>query len=133
MIILNEEGLWIKIRNKQLLGVKFHRQQILFNAYITDFHILFIQLIIELNGFQHELVENKAKDAMRDNKSNSAKQWEISPALKRDSGVAAGCSEQQYYAEPKAARHSKLNNAWQLTILTIYLQPVNSKSNLILL
>jgi very-short-patch-repair endonuclease len=47
-----EALLWSKLRNRQLLGLKFRRQRPL-GAYFADFACLEIGLIIELDGGQH--------------------------------------------------------------------------------
>ena len=67
-----EKKLWNKIRSGKLLDVRFHRQQILLNSYIADFYAPIIKLVIELDGSQHNLIENKANDLIRDNKLTSA-------------------------------------------------------------
>ena len=51
-----ERALWQKLRNRQLLGVKF-RRQVPIKGYVADFAALEIKLIIELDGSQH--IENK--------------------------------------------------------------------------
>ncbi|MEK7497027.1 MAG: endonuclease domain-containing protein [Patescibacteria group bacterium] len=52
-----EQLLWQKLRNKQILGVKFYRQYSIGN-YILDFYCPYYKLAIELDGSQH-LVETK--------------------------------------------------------------------------
>ena len=47
-----ERVLWQKLRNKQLNGVKFRRQQPIGN-YIVDFVSFEKKLIIEIDGGQH--------------------------------------------------------------------------------
>jgi len=47
-----ESVLWSRLRKKQLLGVKFHRQFSVGN-YILDFFSPLINLAIELDGSQH--------------------------------------------------------------------------------
>jgi very-short-patch-repair endonuclease len=47
-----EKALWAKLRNKQLQGVKFRRQQPL-SSYIVDFVSFERKLIIEIDGGQH--------------------------------------------------------------------------------
>ncbi|MDI1276937.1 endonuclease domain-containing protein [Methylobacter sp.] len=47
-----ERLLWQKLRNRQLLGVKF-RRQFPIEPYIADFVCLELKLIIELDGSQH--------------------------------------------------------------------------------
>ena len=55
--------LWHYLRNKQLGGYKFRRQQP-FGPYIADFACLSQKLLIELDGSQH--AEQKAHDEKRD-------------------------------------------------------------------
>ena len=57
-----ERALWQRLRNRQLLGVKF-RRQVPIKGYIADFAALEIKLIIELDGSQH--IENKEADEIR--------------------------------------------------------------------
>lgn len=57
-----ERALWQKLRNRQLLGVKF-RRQVPIKGYIADFAALEIKLIIELDGSQH--IDNKEADEFR--------------------------------------------------------------------
>ena len=56
-----EKVLWYKLRNRQLKGIKFHRQYQI-GPYIVDFVCLEHFLIIELDGGQH--AENR-KDLSR--------------------------------------------------------------------
>jgi very-short-patch-repair endonuclease len=48
----SERVLWLKLRNRQLAGVKFRRQQPLGN-YIVDFVSFDKKVIIEIDGGQH--------------------------------------------------------------------------------
>ena len=57
-----ERLLWQRLRNRQLLGVKF-RRQVPIKGYVADFAALEIKLIIELDGSQH--IENKEADEIR--------------------------------------------------------------------
>ena len=54
-----EKALWAKLRNRQLQGVKFRRQQPM-GSYIVDFVSFEKKLIIEIDGGQHN--EDKAKE-----------------------------------------------------------------------
>ena len=47
-----EKMLWDRLRNRQLEGRKFRRQQMI-GMYITDFLCLEPKLVIELDGGQH--------------------------------------------------------------------------------
>ena len=58
-----ERLLWRHLRNSQLEGVKFRRQQPI-EAYIVDFISFDKKLVIELDGGQH--AENKSYDDQRD-------------------------------------------------------------------
>jgi len=57
-----ERWLWQKLRNRQLLNLKFRRQVPIGN-YIVDFVCLELKLIIELDGSQH--IEQADYDARR--------------------------------------------------------------------
>ena len=58
----SERVLWLKLRNKQMAGVKFRRQQPIGN-YIVDFVSFDKKLIIEIDGGQHneDLIEGQDK------------------------------------------------------------------------
>jgi len=58
-----ERILWAKLRNSQLEGVKFRRQQSI-GPYVVDFVSLGRKLILEIDGAQH----NKEEVRKRDNK-----------------------------------------------------------------
>lgn len=60
----SEGLLWEKLRAKKL-GVKFRRQAIIL-GWIADFYCPSERLVIELDGADHQLPENKVKDAARD-------------------------------------------------------------------
>ena len=47
-----EAALWVRLRDRQLCGVKFRRQQPL-GPYIVDFVTLERKLVIEIDGGQH--------------------------------------------------------------------------------
>ena len=59
-----EEVLWNLVKGKNLEGFKFRRQHIIGN-YIADLVCLDRRLIIELDGLQHQLPENKESDEDR--------------------------------------------------------------------
>jgi len=54
-----ERMLWQRLRNRQLLGIKFRRQMPI-KGYVADFAAMEIKLIIELDGSQH--IDNKEAD-----------------------------------------------------------------------
>ena len=65
------EGLlWYYLRNKQLGGYKFRRQQPI-DKYIVDFVCFEKNLIIELDGSQHNEENNIQYDKIRDNFLNN--------------------------------------------------------------
>jgi very-short-patch-repair endonuclease len=58
-----EKALWRTLRNRQLGGFKFRRQQFL-GPFIVDFACLEARLVIEVDGGQHAV--DKEKDEERD-------------------------------------------------------------------
>ena len=58
-----ERRLWSKLRSKQFLGMKFRRQHPI-GPFIVDFVCLENNLVIELDGGQHALDDDK--DSARD-------------------------------------------------------------------
>ena len=56
-----EKLLWVKLRDRQLDGVKFRRQQSIGN-YIVDFVSFEEKLIIEIDGGQHNEEQKIEKD-----------------------------------------------------------------------
>ena len=58
-----EKILWQRLRNRQVEGFKFRRQQIL-GSYVVDFVNFERKLVIELDGSQHEV--EKERDWKRD-------------------------------------------------------------------
>lgn len=58
--------LWSKLRMRQVEGLKFRRQQPIFN-YIVDFYCHEIKLIIEVDGEIHNLPEQRKSDIYRNN------------------------------------------------------------------
>jgi very-short-patch-repair endonuclease len=59
-----EKNLWSRLRNKQFEGAKFRRQQPIGN-YIVDFACLDKNLVIEIDGGQHNEEQAKKKDEQR--------------------------------------------------------------------
>ena len=60
-----ERLLWSHLRAGRFGGLKFRRQHLI-GRYIADFVCLEKKLIIELDGSQHALSEEKRKDGERD-------------------------------------------------------------------
>jgi len=60
-----ERLLWQYLRNKQLKGLKFRRQQPIGN-YIADFVCFEKKMIIELDGGQHTISKHRQRDIKRD-------------------------------------------------------------------
>ena len=61
---LAEAKLWQALRNRQLGGAKFTRQDTI-GAYIADFACRSVKLIIEIDGATHETPEQLAHDKVR--------------------------------------------------------------------
>lgn len=59
-----ERALWAKLRNKQLEGVKFRRQQPV-GGYIVDFVSFERKIIVEIDGGQHNEEEMSKRDEER--------------------------------------------------------------------
>jgi very-short-patch-repair endonuclease len=59
-----ERALWMKLRDRQLEGVKFRRQQPI-DPYVVDFASLERNLIIEIDGGQHNEGKLKERDEER--------------------------------------------------------------------
>ena len=59
-----EKALWMRLRSRQLQGVKFRRQQPI-GPYIVDFASFERKLIIEIDGGQHSEETIKERDEKR--------------------------------------------------------------------
>jgi very-short-patch-repair endonuclease len=59
-----EKSLWMKLRDRQLEGVKFRRQQPV-GAYIVDFASFERKVIVEIDGGQHNEERTKERDEER--------------------------------------------------------------------
>jgi len=59
-----EKALWMRLRSRQLQGVKFRRQQPI-GPYIVDFASFERKLIIEIDGGQHNEETIKERDEKR--------------------------------------------------------------------
>ena len=60
-----EKALWVRIRFKQILGLQFYRQKVLFH-FIVDFYCPAASLVIECDGSQHYTKEGYRSDLIRD-------------------------------------------------------------------
>ena len=60
----SEKVLWHQLRNRKLQGVKFRRQQPM-GCYILDFYCAEKSLVVELDGGQHDLPEEREYDGRR--------------------------------------------------------------------
>lgn len=58
-----ERTLWKHLREKQILGLRFRRQEPVGN-YIADFYCHLARLVVELDGSSHE--DRREADALRD-------------------------------------------------------------------
>lgn len=61
----SEIKLWNFLRNKQMKGYLFNRQKPILN-YIADFYSNKLKLVIELDGYSHNLEEEYEKDLQKD-------------------------------------------------------------------
>ena len=61
----SEIKLWKHIKGKQIMGFDFHRQKPLLD-YIADFYCAELNLVIELDGYSHQLEEVVAKDKQKE-------------------------------------------------------------------
>ena len=59
-----EKMLWFRLRDKQLCGVKFRRQEPIGN-FIVDFVSFEIKLVLEIDGNPHKEMEVKINDCQR--------------------------------------------------------------------
>jgi len=59
-----EKALWIKLRKRQLEGIKFRRQQAI-GPYIVDFVSFEKKLVIEIDGGQHNEEKIRERDEGR--------------------------------------------------------------------
>ena|ERR1039457_3323851 len=59
-----ENALWEKLKNRNILGVKFRRQHPI-SFYIADFYCHELRLVIEVDGPIHQQSEKNAKDLNR--------------------------------------------------------------------
>jgi very-short-patch-repair endonuclease len=61
----SEKALWLRLRNKQLLGVQFYRQKPI-GEHIVDFFAPRAKLVVEVDGSQHKMGDHVEKDRIRD-------------------------------------------------------------------
>ena len=59
--ILSEVLFWNKVKNKQFLGLDFHRQKIIGN-YIVDFYCSALNLVVEIDGISHNFKDKNDVD-----------------------------------------------------------------------
>ena len=59
-----EKALWRQLRNRKLEGLKFRRQQPL-GSYILDYYCAEKGLVVELDGGQHDVPEEREYDLRR--------------------------------------------------------------------
>lgn len=59
-----EDLIWRRVRNSQILGVRFRRQYSI-DTFILDFYAPQIRLAIELDGASHEFEDAKSRDEWR--------------------------------------------------------------------
>ena len=59
-----EKTLWRQLRNRKLEGLKFRRQQPL-GSYILDYYCAEKGLVVELDGGQHDIPEEREYDVRR--------------------------------------------------------------------
>ena len=60
-----EQKLWLRLRQKQILGLQFYRQKPILN-FIVDFYCPAASLIIECDGSQHLNEKGLQYDLVRD-------------------------------------------------------------------
>ena len=61
----SEKALWLRLRNKQLLGIQFYRQKPI-GEHIVDFFAPRAKLVVEVDGSQHLVGDHVQKDRIRD-------------------------------------------------------------------
>ena len=61
----SERALWSRLRNRQILGVQFYRQKPI-GEYIVDLYAPKANLVIEIDGSQHQQGGQPQKDKKRD-------------------------------------------------------------------
>ncbi len=65
----SEIKLWTYLRRSQMRGYDFHRQKPI-DEYIADFFCNKLQLVIECDGYSHELMEVYEKDVKKTKRLN---------------------------------------------------------------
>jgi very-short-patch-repair endonuclease len=60
-----ELRLWSYLRRKQVLGIQFHAQKPI-GRYVVDFHAPQVNLVVEVDGAQHQDEQEIRADAERD-------------------------------------------------------------------
>jgi len=62
---LAEKILWERLRNRQLNGLKFRRQQVI-DGFIADFYCETAKLVVEVDGGIHDLEKQQQDDERKD-------------------------------------------------------------------
>lgn len=62
----SEKKLWELVRRKQMLGLKFGRQQVI-DGFVADFYCHQAKLVIEVDGGIHDIPEQQKRDDHRRN------------------------------------------------------------------
>jgi very-short-patch-repair endonuclease len=60
----SERRLWSRLRSRQILGYRFHRQYVI-GRYIVDFYCRPLLLAVEVDGLSHDAPDAAASDAHR--------------------------------------------------------------------
>ncbi|SFL06349.1 endonuclease domain-containing protein [Lysobacter sp. cf310] len=60
-----EQRLWLRLRRRQIQGVRFYRQKPL-ASYVVDFYAAAVRLVVEVDGGQHFEREAWAADRRRE-------------------------------------------------------------------
>lgn len=61
----HEVRLWVRLRNRQLFGFKFHRQFPI-GPYVVDFCCRESRVVVEIDGSGHASIRQEKKDQERD-------------------------------------------------------------------
>lgn len=83
-----EKVLWRHLRNRQLAGVKFRRQEPI-GPFIVDFVAMDLHLIIELDGGQHEVAGDARRTAILEDDGYRLIRFWNNDVLQNPDGVLA--------------------------------------------